>query len=261
MKNERLKKYPRLWVFFVLLLFLNSSLEAAELRVAVASNFKSTLQKLVADFQLKTGHEVIISSASSGKLYAQIIHGAPYDVFLSADEKRVNLLMTENKADSSTAYVYALGKLVLLSNIIDANGCQSVLQSNRLKRFAIANPDIAPYGLAARQVLQKLNLWSHLQERLVMGENIAQTLLFVSTKNVQAGFVAKSMLVMSNVNMAKLIENACIWNVPQELYSPVKQKMILLNTAKEKVSAQAFMKYIRSLRAKEIIKSSGYDVQ
>ena len=249
-----------MWVFFILLLFLNGSLCAAEIRVAVASNFKYTLQKLGADFKLKTGHELIISSASSGKLYAQIKHGAPFDVFLSADEKLPDLLIRDKIANSESAYIYALGKLVLISNIETRNDCKNAISSNRLKHLAIANPEIAPYGLAAKQVLQKLDLWHKLQSRLVMGENVAQTLQFVFTKNAQAGFIARSMLNTAMLKMGAQIDYACIWDVPTDMYSPIKQKMVVLNKVKGKRAVVSFIQYMQSVPAKEIIKVSGYDV-
>ena len=247
-----------MWVFFILVLFLNGSLCAAELSIAVASNFKYTLQKLAADFKAKTGHELIISSASSGKLYAQIKHGAPFDVFLSADEKLPDLLIRDKTASSESAYIYALGKLVLISNIEPKSGCENVINSNRLKHLAIANPEIAPYGLAAKQVLQKLDLWQQLQSRLVRGENIAQTLQFVLTKNAQAGFVARSMLNTA-LNMGRQIDYACIWHVPTDLYSPIKQKMVVLNKAKNKQAVEEFVRYMKSSDARDIIVTTGYD--
>jgi len=258
--NERLKKYPHLWVFFILVLFLNGSLCAAELSIAVASNFKSTLQKISADFKMATGHDSKISSGSSGKLFAQIKHGAPYDVFLSADEKLPDQLVRDKLASSESAYIYALGKLVLIANLETSRGCENIISSNRLKHLAIANPEIAPYGLAAKQVLQKLDLWQQLQPRIVMGENAAQTLQFVSTKNADAGFIAQSMLHMALLNMDKTMDSVCVWNVPANMYAPIKQKMVLLNKAKDKPAVLKFVQYMQSATAKEIIKSSGYDV-
>lgn len=231
------------------------SVFADEVNVAVASNFSSTLKKLSLDFNKKTGHKLRVSAASTGKLYAQIKHGAPFDVFLAADEIRPDLLLSENVALASSAYIYAKGKLVLLSNIPPTDTCQNVLNSNSLKRLSIANPKTAPYGFAAVQVMKELSLWSKLKPRLVMGENIAQALQFVSTKNAEAGFVAKSMLVMKEVT-----KDACVWDVPADMYSPINQKMVVLNKAKNKVSVQAFQQYMMSVRAKKIIKSSGYDV-
>ena len=241
---------------FICLIFVQcGSLYADEINIAVASNFTYTLHRLAADFSINTDHDVHISSASSGKLFAQITHGAPYDIFMSADEERVDLLIEDHEASADSAYVYALGKLVLLSNIELADDCRGVLYSETLAHLAIANPEIAPYGMAARQVLQKLALWQQLQSRIVMGENIAQTLQFVSTKNAEAGFVAKSLL-----NMGKKIDHACVWNIPADMYTPIKQKMVLLKAAKDKPVAQAFIRYMRSAAAKRIIKSTGYDV-
>jgi len=242
-------------LFLCCFLFVSGTVFAGEVRVAVASNFKSALQKISVDFKQATGHDLKISSGSSGKLFAQIKHGAPFDIFLSADEKLPLLLIKDEIASSESAYVYALGKLVFVSNIEVSGACEEAINSKYLKHLAIANPKIAPYGLAAKQVLQKLSLWQQLQPRIVMGENIAQTFKFVSTKNAGAGFVSQSML-----NMDKSIEYACTWSVPKNMYAPIKQKMVLLNKAKDKPAAQMFIQYMRSTAAKVIIKASGYDV-
>lgn len=241
--------------FFMFCFILSNTAFAEMLNIAVASNFAPALNKLAADFSMQTGHQLRISNASTGNLYTQIKHGAPFDVYLAADEKHPDLLVSERLAEAASAYVYAKGQIVLVSNIVPADTCQSVLWSNELQHLSIANPATAPYGLAAKQVLESLSLWSKLKTRLVIGENIAQAFQFVYTKNAQAGFVASSMLKLD-----KEINSVCIWNVPVDMYSPIKQKMVVLSQAKDKVSAQAFQKYMRSLRAKEIIKSSGYDV-
>ncbi len=236
-------------------LFAVMSVHADTLNIAVASNFSHTLKLLSSDFKKQTGHQLLISSASTGKLYVQIQHGAPFDVFLAADEKRPDLLVAEDKAEQSSAYVYARGRLVFVSNILPAESCQNVLLSPALKRLSIANPKTAPYGVAARQVMEQLELWLELKPRLVMGENIAQALQYVSTKNAQAGFVAKSML-----STGKKIDFACTWDIPADMYSPIKQKMVVLNRAKGKAVAQEFLKYMQSAQAKEIIKAAGYNV-
>lgn len=254
-RGTDLNKHLQKRVFFCLLLLLANDLFADELNVAVASNFSYALKLLADDFNRHTGHELRISSASTGKLYTQIQHGAPFDVFLAADEKRPDLLIAENLADQSSAYVYAIGQLVLLSNIYPEGDCQSVLTAPSLKRFAIANPKTAPYGVAAKQVLERMALWTRLQPLIIKGENAAQTLQFVSTKNAQAGFVAKSMLSM-DVEIGRV----CAWDIPAGMYSPIKQKMVVLNKAKDKPAAQAFTLYIQSAQAKKIIKASGYEV-
>jgi len=242
-------------LLFVASLMPVAAVYAETLNVAVASNFAYTLKLLSDDFNKQSGHQLRISSASTGKLYTQIQHGAPFDVFLAADENRPDLLVENRDADPATAYVYARGQIVLMSNIVPAKNCQDVLSSSALKRLSIANPKTAPYGVAAKQVLDKLGLWQKLKPRLVKGENIAQTLQFVSTKNAQAGFVAKSML-----NMGKHVDYACIWDIPTDMYSAISQKMVVLNKARNKQSVQVFVRYMHSSRAKEIIKASGYDV-
>lgn len=254
MNNERLKKYPHLWVFFCALFFWNGVLFADEITVAVASNFKYTLQKLALDFKHKTGNDLRIVAASSGKLFAQIKHGAPFDIFLSADEKHPDILLKEKLVDPQSAYIYAQGKLVLLSNIEVAGDCKEVLTSGRLIKLAIANPKIAPYGLAARQLLQNIGLWHRLRSRLVTGENVAQAFQFVSTKNADAGFVASAML-----NMGKVIGSACVWHVPADMHLPIKQKMVVLDGAKDKAPIKLFVRYMRSRDAKKIIRAMGYD--
>jgi molybdate transport system substrate-binding protein len=231
------------------------SLYAETLNVAVASNFDYTLRLLAEDFSSQSTHELRIISGSTGKLYTQIKHGAPFDVFMAADEKRPELLISENRADKASAYVYAIGQIVLLSNIAPLGSCREVLASPDLHRLSIANPDTAPYGAAAKQVMESLSLWQQLQAKLVMGENAAQALQFVTTKNAQAGFIARSIL-----NMGKAIDYVCTWDVPADMYSPISQEMVLLNRAKDNAAAQAFMHYMQSEQAKAIIKASGYGV-
>jgi molybdate transport system substrate-binding protein len=228
---------------------------AETLNVAVASNFAYTLRSLAKDFQTKTGHVIRVSSASTGKLYSQILHGAPFDVFLAADENRPDRLIAEGKAKAGNAHTYALGKLVLLSNIKQKNNCRDILETTALKHLAIANPKTAPYGSAAKQVLEKIGLWQSLQPKLVMGENIAQTLQFVSTTNADAGFVAKSML-LQNGN----VKSSCTWDIPADFHTPIKQKMIVLSKSSKQKTSMAFLNYMQSSDAAKIIKQSGYGV-
>ena len=237
------------------LLFLTTPIQADTLNVAVASNFAHTLQALTEDFESKTSHRVRVSRASTGKLYTQINHGAPFDIFLAADENRPDKLIAEGKASAELSAVYATGKLVFISYLNPAGGCKDALNNPVVKRLAIANPKTAPYGLAAQQTLEKLQLWKTLQHKLVMGENIAQTLQFVSTGNAQAGFVAKSMLLQDNK-----IDINCQWDVPAEMHKPIKQKMLVLAKASNKPAVKAFWQYMQSDDAKTIIKNNGYDV-
>jgi len=240
--------------------FHSFSLCADEVNVAVASNFKYTLEKLAADFKVKTGHDLVISSASTGKLFAQIIHGAPYHIFLSADERRADLLIDKHRAREENSQVYALGKLVLLSNLKPRHDCKEVLYSRRIKHLAIANPKIAPYGAAAEQVLTKLGLWQQLKPRLVIAENIAQASLFVVTGNAEAGFVASSVLAGAKRQSMDVIDAGCVWEVPTDMYLPIKQKMVILDKAETNPAARDFFQYMQSGEAKSIIQAAGYDV-
>ena len=241
-------------LIFILLLSITQS-HADKLNIAVASNFAHTLRTLAEDFESKTGHQVRISSASTGKLFTQINHGAPFDIFLAGDEHRPNLLITKGKATAEYSHNYAIGRLVLISHINTKRTCLEALNSPTLKRLAIANPKTAPYGMAAKQTLEKLQLWQAIKSKLVMGENIAQALQFVATTNAQAGFVAKSMLLQD-----RKINIACEWPVPAQLHEPIKQKMLVLAKASNKSAARAFWHYMQSDDAKTIIKNSGYDV-
>ncbi|MDA3870514.1 MAG: molybdate ABC transporter substrate-binding protein [Gammaproteobacteria bacterium] len=246
-------KFKPLLVLFILLMVATPT-HADNINVAVASNFSHTLQMLAGDFKAKTGHQLRISSASTGKLYTQINHGAPFDIFMAADEGRPDRLIAEGKASAELSRVYAIGRLVLISNIKAKKTCQDVLDSPALKRLAIANPKTAPYGLAAQQTLEKLQRWQTLKSKLVMGENVAQPLQFVATGNAGAGFVAQSML-----RQGAQINLACEWAVPMDMHEPIKQKMLVLTKASNKPAVIAFWHYMQTDTAKTIIKNSGYD--
>lgn len=236
-------------------LLCSTQSDAENISIAVASNFAQTLHMLANDFKANTGHQLRISSASTGKLYTQISHGAPFDIFLAADEVRPDRLIAEDKASAEQARVYAQGKLTFISNIKPEKNCQTVLNSAALKRLAIANPKTAPYGAAAQQTLEKLQHWQSLKPKLVMGENIAQTLQFVATGSANAGFVAKSMLQNnSNINVA------CEWDVAADMHTAINQKMVILKKSSGKLGVKAFWHYLQSEGAKTIIKNSGYDV-
>lgn len=251
--------------FAVVFLCLFISLEAAAdtLIVAVASNFTGTLQKLADRFKETRGHEVLISSASTGKIYAQIKNGAPFDIFMSADEIHVDKLVREGQIEANPTAIYAIGKLVFISNIAPVNSqvnsqpgkCQDVLAAATLGHVAIANPQSAPYGAAAQQVMQHLGVWDKLQSKLVMGENIAQTLQFVASTSADAGFVAKAGLMGDTV-----VARACEWAVPADLHTPLSQKMGVLKSAKNKPAVRAFWQFMQSAEATIIIRNGGYDV-
>lgn len=205
---------------------------AGSTHVAVASNFSAAAKEIAQAFNLETGHKAVLSFGSTGKFYAQIINGAPFEVFLAADQKRPALIKGER-------YTYAVGKLALHP----ANGDQ-VLIDGDFSKLAIANPKTAPYGAAALDVLKKLNLYEKYKSKLVRGENIAQTYQFVATRNAQLGFVALSQVVDKKR-----------WIIPTELYQPIKQDVVLI---KKTEAGSAFFEFLRTVKAKSIMNAYGY---
>lgn len=232
-----------------------SASTADTITVAVASNFAGSLNQLAERFEKNSGHIVRVSSASTGKLYTQIKNGAPFDIFMSADEAHVDRLVREGQAGAGHAAVYALGKLVFISNIAATGECRNVLSDAQLKYLAIANPQTAPYGAAAQQTMERLGVWNHLRTKLVLGENIVQTLQFVASGSANAGFVAKSTLVGEHI-----VKRACEWPVPDTLHAPIKQKMTVLNRSQGKPAVLAFWRFMQTAEAAALIRDGGYDV-
>ena len=222
--------------------------------VAVAANFADALRQLEPLFEQETGHELRISSASTGILYAQILHGAPYDLFLAADRERPERLIEAGLADSSSAFVYARGRLVLWSThpgLVDGEG--EALRSASFEHLALANPRTAPYGAAAMQVLERLGLAQALADRIVTGESVAQAWHFVVSGNAELGFVALSQPIAAG----RLAEGS-YWIVPEELYAPLEQMAVLLGPAREKPAARAFMAFLQSEYAITRLEELGY---
>lgn len=225
---------------------------ADEIRVAAASNFSGAITTLSLQFEENTGHKVTLIFGSSGKHYAQIKNGAPFDVFFSADLQRPELLEQEGIALSGSRFTYALGQLVLWSpkqGFVDSDA--RVLSQGKFRFLAIANPKLAPYGKAAREVLRAQGLWNRLSGRLVRGENIGQTFQFVNSGNAELGFVAYAQVKRLNQKMT-----GSIWKIPQALYTPIEQQAVLL---KDDEAARAFLLFVRSEEALEIIRDYGYD--
>ena len=222
--------------------------------VAVAANFTAPMQKIAAAFEADTGHKAELSFGATGKFYAQITHGAPFQVLLAADDTTPVRLEREGQAVANTRFTYAVGTLVLWSaqpGYVDAQG--AVLKTGDFKHLALANPKLAPYGLAATQVLDKLGLTAQLQPRFVQGENIAQTFQFVATGNAPLGFVA-----LSQVMEDGKIRTGSAWRVPAHLHDPIRQDAVLLLPGKDSAAARALMNYLRSDRARAIIQAYGY---
>lgn len=222
--------------------------------VAVAANFAAPMQKIAEAFEADTGHKLELSFGASGKFYAQISHGAPFQVLLSADEATPQRLERERKAVPDTRFTYAVGALVLWSpqpGFVDAEG--GVLRKGAFRHLAVANPKVAPYGAAAAQVMNRMGLTAALQPRLVQGENIAQTFQFVASGNAQLGFVALSQ-VMEDGRIGK----GSAWQVPASMHDPIRQDAVLLLPGKDRAAATALLQYLRSDKARAIIRAHGY---
>ena len=235
---------------------INTLVYADEVNVAVAANFTAPMKAIAAEFEKDTGNKAILSFGSSGKFYAQIINGAPFQVFLSADEQKPLKLEQQGMVVPGTRFTYAIGKLVLWSakdSMVDFDG--KVLNKGDFSHLSIANPKLAPYGEAALEVLKNLGVLERVQPRLVQGENIAQAHQFVATGNVELGFVA-----LSQVMKDGKLTSGSGWIVPSSLYSPIKQDAVILAKGKGNPAATALEKYLQSDKAKAIIKSYGYDL-
>ena len=222
--------------------------------VAVAANFAAPMQKIAAAFETDTGHKAELSFGATGKFYAQISHGAPFQVLLSADDTTPAKLEREGKAVARSRMTYAIGTLVLWSaqaGVVDAQG--DVLKKGDFKHLAIANTKLAPYGAAAVQVMDKLGVSQALQPRVVQGENIAQTFQFVATGNAALGFVA-----LSQVMVDGKVRSGSAWQVPASLHDPMRQDAVLLTPGKDSAAAAALLAYLRSAKARGIMQSYGY---
>lgn len=234
---------------------LSSAVRAEEISVAVAANFTAPMQKIAAEFEKDTGHKVAAAFGATGKFYAQIKNGAPFDVLLAADDETPAKLVKENAAAAGSEFTYAIGKLVLWSAkpaIVDGAG--DVLKNGGFDHIAIANPKLAPYGAAAVETMKALGVYDVLQPKIVTGESIAQAQQFISSGNALLGFVALSQVLKDGK-----IEGSA-WVVPGKLYSPIRQNAVILDKGKGKPAAEALLKYLKSDKAKAIIKSFGYEL-
>jgi len=244
--------HARFWVWVALALpWVAAPARADEIRVAVATNFAAAMNALVERFEASTGHTVLVSSGSTGVHYAQIKNGAPFHVFFAADAERPRLLEAEGAAVAGSRFRYAVGRVALWSaraGYVDADG--AVLETGDFRHLAIANPDLAPYGAAAREVLAGRGLLSRLQPRLVTGQDIGQTYSFVQTGNAELGFVAWAQLRRPGESIA-----GSYWLVPDSLHRPIEQEAVLIRDAP---GARALLEFVKSAEAREIIRGYGY---
>ena len=237
-----------------LLCLLVAQCNAAEVSVAVAANFAAPLAKLAEGFTATTGHTLKVSSGATGKFYSQIVAGAPFEVLLAADEQAPQRLLAQSLAVPDSAFTYAVGRLVLWSpqpGLVDEQG--AVLASNRFSHLAIANPKLAPYGLAAVAVLRVRGLEASLTPRLVVGESLAQAYQFVASGNAELGFVALSQVAVPGQPLT-----GSLWRVPQALYPPIRQDAVLLLPGKGNAAALALLAYLKSAPARAVIETWGY---
>jgi len=240
-----------LWVLVAI--FPTAVLANETVRVAVASNFIKPLQALRVLFEKKHGYNFVIVSGSTGKLYAQILFGAPYDIFLAADTKTPERLVAQGIAVSQSQFIYARGQLVLWGRDKPALGTsgREMLERHKFRYIAIANPKLAPYGKGAMEVLTRLKIADQLKSQLVRGESIAQAFQFISSGNADVGFVALSQVMYD--------AKGGFWQIPLDWYEPIEQQAVLLKYGQHKVGAQAFIKFLQSDVARTImIERFGY---
>jgi molybdate transport system substrate-binding protein len=230
--------------------------QADEVQVAVAANFTAPMQKIAAEFEKDTGHKAVLAFGATGKFYAQIVNGAPFEVLLAADDETPARLETEHRTVPGTRFTYAIGKLVLWSaqaGYVDNQG--QVLKTGNYAHLAIANPKTAPYGAAAIETLTKLNLLDRVEGKLVQGENIAQAYQFVSTGNAPLGFVA-----LAQVYRDGRFTSGSGWIVPANLHAPIRQDAVILAKGGASPAAKALENYLKSDKARGIIRSYGYEL-
>jgi molybdate transport system substrate-binding protein len=230
---------------------------ADEIQVAVAANFTTPMQKIAAEFEKETGHKLLLSFGTVGKFYAQMKNGAPFEVLVSSDRETPDKLVRDGLAVEETRYTYAIGKLVLWSaapGVIDDKG--EALKTGGFQHIALANPKLAVYGAAGEAVLRKLGVWEVVQPKLVLAENITQSYQFVASGNAELGFVAWSQIVGADGK----IQSGSAWTPPADLYPPIKQDVILLSPGKGKAAALVLVNYLKTEKARSIIRAFGYEL-
>lgn len=244
----------RLFAFSLSLLVVASAAPAGEVQVAVAANFAGPIGKIGEAFTAATGHSLKVSTGATGKFYTQIISGAPFEVLVAADDETPKKLVAEGHAVAGTNFTYALGRLVLWSaqpGFVDAQG--AVLASDKVRHVAIANPKAAPYGAAAIEVIKARGLSDAMTPRLVTAESIAQAYQFVFTGNAEVGFVA-----LSQVAVPGKPRVGSYWLVPQDLHGEIRQDAVLLKAGEKNPVAAAWLAYLKSEVAKQLIRDFGY---
>ena len=251
-----MKTFSKSLLVGLVALGLSSAVLAEELQVAVASNFTAPAKVIATDFEKATGHKIVLSFGSTGKFYTQIKNGAPFDVFLAADDTTPAKLEKEEGIVAGSRFTYATGKLVLWSakaDYVDVKG--EILKKGTFAHLAVASPKLAPYGAAAVETMNKLGVYDALQAKFVTGENIGQTFSFVSSGNAELGFVA-----LSQVFENGKLKSGSGWIVPANLHEPIRQDAVILTHGKDNKAAAEWVKYLKSEPVKAVIRSFGYDL-
>lgn len=235
------------------------SLHAAEARVAVAANFLSTLKSLALAFEQSSGHTLVISSGSTGKLYAQIRNGAPFDLLLGADGVYTRRLEEEGALVKGSRFVYARGELVLWGrdNRFAGQALPQVLLDKGNRHIAVANPQTAPYGTAALEYLKTSGLSEQLAPKLVRGESVMQAFQFAASGAAELGFVARAQVLEWQEKQG----GGVVWTIPPQHYTPLEQEMGLLKRGERNEAARAFINFLRSDVARAVIRAAGYGVE
>jgi molybdate transport system substrate-binding protein len=242
---------PAFVIALATLAALSSQAVAGQVRVAVAANFLEPAQAIAAAFKSKTGNTVELSPGSTGQLYTQLTHGAPYEIFLSADVDHAKQAEADGLARSGSRFTYAIGRLVLYSSrpdLVDNRG--AVLAKGGFAKLAMADPATAPYGAAAEQTLSKLGVYEEVKSKRVLGTSITQAFQFVETGAADLGFVAQSQVIHR--------KGGSRWLVPQTNHAPIAQQAVLLKSAQQNPTANAFMTFLKSQEARAIIAGYGY---
>lgn len=246
----------RSFTLAIVIMLLAGGTQADEIQVAVAANFTAPMKQIAADFETDTGHKAQLAFGATGKFYAQIKNGAPFEVFLAADDATPAKLEAEGAAVAGTRFTYATGRLVLWSakpGYVNDKG--DALRKNDFRHLSIANPKLAPYGAAAVEALTALKLLDTARTKFVQAENIGQAHQFVATGNAELGFVALSQVMKDG----KIAEGSG-WIVPGTLHQPIRQDAVILAKGKGKPAAEALVAYLKGDKAKAVIKSFGYEI-
>ena len=252
----RASRFAPVCLTSLLAVFAIGAAQADEVQVAVAANFTAPIQAIAADFEKDTGHKLVAAYGATGQFYTQIKNGAPFEVFLSADDTTPEKLEREGDTVKGSRFTYAVGTLALWSakdGYVDTKG--EVLKKNEYQHLSIANPKTAPYGLAATQVLEKPKLTEATKTKIVEGQNITQAYQFVSTGNAELGFVA-----LSQIYKEGKVTSGSAWIVPASLHDPIKQDAVILSKGKDNAAAKALVEYLKGPKAAAVIKSYGYQL-